>query len=338
MGNCAIKPKVLKDSEEDLVPVERDSTAPAPEKVATNAVEEAEAAVTAAKRSEKGKDILIEDDVDDHNKRQSLSLLFHENKPIEKEVIDLTPTQPEPDNKTGASSEISKLDDTSTALMDSNVKEPETFDVETRTDLEVKIPKDSEVKTPETPKAKKAEQEEANFSENWEVKFPEELEAKKTSEVVAKVEQEESKLPEVHEVVSPPRELSEIKVPKETNVPEVLEDKNVQEDSKAEAAESELLKVSEVDSSSDLEIKVPKVFEGKTPEVTDESEVKVDQETDVSEFVDAQEKIEKPESPIHEKINVVKEKETVLSKTEEEEEEEKDLLSLEKQLSDLGNK
>lgn len=85
MGNCAIKPKVLKDSDEDLAPVERETAVladhdkdPAEKSenvIAPNAAEEAAAA---ARRSEKGKEILIEDDVDDHHKRPSLSHLFHE--------------------------------------------------------------------------------------------------------------------------------------------------------------------------------------------------------------------------------------------------------------------
>lgn len=64
MGNCAIKPKVLKDTDEDLIPVERDTMVhnkvPA-EKNAPNAADERAAA---ALRSEKGKVILI-DDVED---------------------------------------------------------------------------------------------------------------------------------------------------------------------------------------------------------------------------------------------------------------------------------
>ncbi|KAG7535479.1 hypothetical protein ISN45_Aa08g029100 [Arabidopsis thaliana x Arabidopsis arenosa] len=348
MGNCAIKPKVLKDSDEDLVPVERETAVPADhddkdpaEKseniIAPNAEEEAAAA---ARRSEKGKEILIEDDVDDHHKRPSLSHLFHEDKTVvEKEVTDVTPTKPDTNNKTSPFSEISKLD--TTALGASNVKDSkEPFDVQTRNDLEVKIPKDSDVKTPDTPKAKEAEE---NFSDNWEVKFPEELEAKKTSEAVKVAE--ESKLPETYEVSAP--ELSEIKVTKGSNVPEVLVDKNIPEvpevkSDEVKVAESELLKVSEVESTEDLEIKVPKVFEAKTPEtsnvkVTDEAEVKTDQrlevevteEKEVPEFVDAKEKIEISDQ----------DKEIVLPKTEEEEKD----VSLEKQvkestLSDLGNK
>lgn len=46
-------------------------------KSVNNAPDEAEAA--AARRCEKGKEILIEDEVEEeHRKRQSLSLLFHE--------------------------------------------------------------------------------------------------------------------------------------------------------------------------------------------------------------------------------------------------------------------
>ncbi|KAG7614206.1 hypothetical protein ISN44_As05g060230 [Arabidopsis suecica] len=344
MGNCAIKPKVLKDSDEDLVPVERETTVPTdldkdPAQkneniISPNAAEEAAAA---ARRSEKGKEILIEDDNEDQPKRPSLSHLFHEDKTVvEKEVTDLTPTKPDTNNKTGPSSEVSMFD--TTALVASNAKDPEDiFDVQTRNDLEVKIPKDSDVKTPETPKANEAED---NFSESWEVKFPEELEAKKTSEVVKVAE--ESKVPEV----SAP-ELSEIKVTKESDVPEVLEDKNIPEvvevkTDEVKVAESELLKVSEVEATEDLEIKVPKVFEAKTPEtsnvkVTGEAEVKTDQRVEVEvaddkkvpEFVDAKEKIDKSDQ----------DKEIVLPKTEEEGK----YVSLEKQvkestLSDLGNK
>lgn len=310
MGNCATKQKVLKDTEEDLVPVERDTTAPDHNKFpvkksvsnAPSAADEAEA--VAARRCEKGKEILIEDDVEEeHSKRQSLiSLLFHEDKAIEKEITNLSR------NKSGTSSEASKLDTSA-----SNVKAPVTFDVQTRNDLEVKIPKDSEVKTPEKPKAKEAEDQEVNFSEFWDVKFPEVLEATKTSEVV-KVAQA-SKLPQVtkepdvpevlkdenknvmdvSEVLSPP-ELSQIKVKKESGVLEVLEDKNVTEvpkviTDKVEAAASELVKVSEVSTSEDLDIEV------KTPETLSVgSERKTTEETKVSEFVDAQEKIDKSES------------------------------------------
>ncbi|KAF2582394.1 hypothetical protein F2Q70_00010843 [Brassica cretica] len=91
-----------------------------------------------------------------------------EDKAIEKEITNLSR------NKSGAS----KLDTSSL------VASPKTFDVQTRNDLEVKIPKDSKVKTPVTTKAKEAEDQEVNFSENWQVKFPEELEATKTSEGV----------------------------------------------------------------------------------------------------------------------------------------------------------
>ncbi|EOA12539.1 hypothetical protein CARUB_v10026529mg [Capsella rubella] len=290
MGNCAIKPKVLKDSEEDLVPVERDSVAPvdhhdkdpAPEKSENNAPNpaEEEEAAAAARRSEKGKEILIEDDVDENHKRPSLSHLFHEDKTVvlEKEVIDLSPIKSEAnENKTGPS-EVPKLD--TSALTASTVKAPEeTFDVQTRNDLEVKIPKDSEVKSPETPKAKEAEE---NFSENWEVKFPEELEAKKTSEVV-KVE-EESKLPQVSapqlsevesnvpevledknipEVSAPV--LSEVKDAKESNVPEVLEDKNISEVSAPALSEIKVTKESDV----------PEVLEDKDIQEVKTDEVKV---------------------------------------------------------------
>lgn len=85
MGNCATKPKVLKDSEEDLVPLERDTAAPpennkgSAEKSHNNAPNAADGAAAAARRSEKGKEILVEAVVkDEHNKRQSLSPLFHE--------------------------------------------------------------------------------------------------------------------------------------------------------------------------------------------------------------------------------------------------------------------
>lgn len=299
---------------------------------------------------------------------------------MEKDLTDLSPTRAETNNKTGPSSEVLKLG--TSDLMASNVNAPEecvTFDVQTRNDLEVKIPKDSEVKTPETPKAKEAEENEVNFSDNWEVKFPEELEskfpeeleAKKTSEVVKVAEVsdqvsspklseikvtkesdvpedlEDKNIPEVSEVSAP--QLSEIKVTKESDVPQVLEDKNIPDVSEVkndevEAAESELLKVSEVKSSEALEIKVPKVFEVKTPELsnvkgTDESEVKtgqeavkakIEEETEVPEFVDAKEKIEKSDQ----------DKEIVLPKTDEDEEKD---VSLEKQvkestLSDLENK
>ncbi|ESQ31409.1 hypothetical protein EUTSA_v10005693mg [Eutrema salsugineum] len=382
MGNCATKPKVLKDSDEDLIPVERETTAPTDhpknpaEKRENNAPNAAEEAAAAARRSEKGKEILIEDDVEEHSKRQSLSHLFLEDKAVKNEVTDLTPTKPETNIKTGASSEVSKLD--TSALMASNVKAPETFDVQTRNDLEVKIPEGTEVKTPDTPKAKEAEEKEVNFSENWDVKFPEELEAKKTSQVVKVAK--ESKLPQVSapefsEIkvtkesgvpdqvleVKNATEISdipaEIQVIKESNVPEVLEDKNTPEVSKVKTnqikvAESELLKVSEVNSSEDLEIKVPKVFEVKTPETSNvkiESELKTDQEasnvkiaeeTEVPKFVHAQEKIDKAEAQILDDIKVTEDKGIVMPKTGEGEKD----LSFGKQvkesttLSDLDNK
>ncbi|KAG2316863.1 hypothetical protein Bca4012_067766 [Brassica carinata] len=444
MGNCATKPKVLKDSEEDMVPVERDTTAPtehnkgSAEKSQNNAPNAVNEEAAASRRSEKGKEILVEDDVkEEHSKRESLSPLFHEDKEIGKEIINITPTKPETNDKTGASSEVSKPD-VASPLMASNVKAPETFDVQTRDDLEVKIPKDSEVKTPETPKAKEAEEEQAHFSENWEVKFPEELEANKTSEVV-KVK-EESKPPQVSKISAPelsdvkvtkesdvPKvledknvqevsevparpELSEVKVTKESDVPKVLEDKNAQEVSevsevparpelsevkgtkesdvhkvfedrkvpvdsevhappglsdikvikesdvpevleknvlKTRSAESELLKVSEVKSSEDLEIKIPKVFEVKTPETVSvkvESEVKTDQKPSKvnivgeTEFLDAQEKIDKAEAQIPEDIKVTEDKEVTMSRKEEEKG-----LSIEKKvnestLSDLDGK
>lgn len=85
MGNCATKPKVLKDSEEDMVPVERDMAAPSDhnkitaEKSQSNAPNEAVDTAATARRSEKGKEILVEDDVKkEHGKSQSLSPLFHE--------------------------------------------------------------------------------------------------------------------------------------------------------------------------------------------------------------------------------------------------------------------
>lgn len=81
MGNCAIKPKVLKDTDEDLVPVERDTTVHNKVSAEKNAPNAADERAAAARRSEKGKEILIEDDAeedDQHSKRQSLSLLFHE--------------------------------------------------------------------------------------------------------------------------------------------------------------------------------------------------------------------------------------------------------------------
>ncbi|KAF3511583.1 hypothetical protein F2Q69_00004821 [Brassica cretica] len=60
-------------------------------------------------------------------------------------------------------------------------------------------------------------------------------------------------------------EVAGIKVSKESDVPEVLEDKNAPEVPKVmtnevKAAESELLKVSEVTTSEDLETEAPKVF------------------------------------------------------------------------------
>ncbi|CAH8343804.1 unnamed protein product [Eruca vesicaria subsp. sativa] len=379
MGNCATKPKVLKDSEEDMVPVEREATAPA-EKSQNNAPNTAGVEAAAARRSEKGKEILAEDDVKvEHNKRQSLSPLFHEDKVKGKELTDTTPTKLEINDKTGASSEVSKLDD-APPLMATNVRTPETFEVQTRNDLEVKISKDSEVKTPETPKAKEAEEQEGHFSENWEVKFPEELEANKKPEVV-KVK-EELKLPQVSKVPAPelsevkvtkesdvpkvlkdknvqevsevptrpelsdikvtkesdvpkvkdknvpkvsevhaPPELSDIKVTKESNVPKVLEDKNVLKTDEVKAAESELLKVSEVKSSKDLEIKV------KTPGTSNvkvESEVKTDQEASKGNIVEerkvlnAQEKIDKAEAQILDDIKVREDKEIAMSKKEEE--------------------
>ncbi|CAF1716791.1 hypothetical protein HID58_084853 [Brassica napus] len=396
MGNCATKPKVLKDSEEDMVPVERDMAAPSDhnkitaEKSQSNAPNEAVDTAATARRSEKGKEILVEDDVKkEHGKSQSLSPLFHEDKVIGKEVTDITPTKPETNDKTGASSKVTKLDDAS-PLMATNVKAPESFDVQTRNDLEVKIPKDSEVKTPETPKAKEAEEQEVHFSENWEVKFPEELETNTTSGVV-KVK-EESKPPQVSKVSAPelsdvkvtkesdvpkvledknvqevsvvptlpelsntkvtkesdvpkvfedknvpensevhaPPELSDIKVTKESNFPKVLEDKNVLKTDEVKAAELELLKVSEVKSSEDLEIKVPKVFEVKNPGTSNvkvETKVKTDQEayqvntgedTEVPEFLDAQEKIDKAEAQILEDIKVTEDKEIMMSENEEE--------------------
>ncbi|CDY18698.1 BnaA09g06970D [Brassica napus] len=350
MGNCATKPKVLKDSEEDMVPVERDMAAPSDHNKATaeksqnNAPNEAVDAAATARRSEKGKEFLVEDDVKkEHGKSQSLSPLFHEDKVIGKEVTDITPTKPETNDKTGASSKVTKLDDAS-PLMATNVKAPESFDVQTRNDLEVKIPKDSQVKTPETPKAKEAEEQEVHFSENWEVKFPEELEINTASGVF-----EDKNVPENSEVHAPP-ELSDIKVTKESNFPEVLEDKNVLKTDEVKAAESELLKVSEVKSSEDLEIKVPKVFEVKNPGTSNvkvETKVKTDQEasqvntgedTEVPEFLDAQEKIDKAEAQILEDIKVTEDKEIMMSENEEEKG-----LSIEKKvkestLSDLDSK
>ncbi|KAF8118419.1 hypothetical protein N665_0005s0182 [Sinapis alba] len=334
MGNCATKPKVLKDSNEDLIPVEREtSTSPADNnkhpvvKSVNNAPSATdEAAAAATRRSDKGKEILIEGKEILISKRQSLSLLFHEDKAIEKEITNLSR------NKSGASSEASKLD--TSALLASNVKAPETFDVQTRNELEVKIPKDSEVKTPETPKAKEAGDQEVNFSENWEVKFPEELEATNESDFPEVLE--DKSVPEVLEVPSPP-ELPEVKVTKESGVSEILEEKNVTEIHKdmtdeVKAAESELLKVSEATTSEDLEIEVPKVFEVKTPETLSVgSEIKIDQEATklkttverkVSEFVDAQEKIDKSESQVLEDTKVTEDKRTIVKpKTKEREKE-----------------
>ncbi|CAN7024853.1 unnamed protein product [Brassica oleracea var. botrytis] len=237
------------------------------EKSQNNASNEAVDAAATARRSEKGKEILVEDDVKkEHGKSQSLSPLFHEFYAREmimcerKEVTDITPTEPETNDKTGASSKVTKLDDAS-PLMATNVKAPESFDVQTRNDLEVKIPKDSEVKTPETPKAKEAEEQEVHFSENWEVKFPEELETNTASGVV-KVE-EESKPPQVSKVSAP--ELSDVEVTKESDVPKVLEDKNVQEVSEVPALPE--LSNTKVTKESD----VPKVFEDKN--VPENSEV-----------------------------------------------------------------
>ncbi|CAN8251613.1 unnamed protein product [Cochlearia groenlandica] len=319
MGNCAIKPKVLKDSEEDLLPVDRDTTAP---NDPNNAAEEADAVAAAARRSEKGKDILVDDDVeeDEHSKRQSLSLLFHEDKPLEKDITNLSPAKSESNIKTGASSDVSKLDTLS--LISSNDKAQDSFDFQTRNDLEVKIPKDSKIKTPETPKA--------NESKVQELNFPQDLESKTS---------EESKVQEV----SSPNVLSEIRVTKDTYDPRVLEDKNVQEASEVKsdevkAAEEELLKVSDVKSSEDLEIQVPKVFEVKTLK-TEETEVKTDQEATkektVEETVEAREKIDKAEAKIlDDDMKVMEEdKESVKAKTEEEEEEEKDL-SFEKKVKE----
>ncbi|XP_033128206.1 uncharacterized protein LOC103873895 [Brassica rapa] len=145
-------------------------------------------------------------------------LVVKKDKAIEKEITNLSR------NKSGASSEVSKLDTSS--LVASDVNTPEIFDVQTRNDLEyVKIPRDSKVKTPETPKAKEAEDQEVSFSENWEVKFPEELEATKTSEVFKVADQ--SKLQQVSKVSAP--KLSQVKVKKEPDVPEVLDDRSVTE-------------------------------------------------------------------------------------------------------------
>ncbi|KAL0747069.1 hypothetical protein Bca101_029071 [Brassica carinata] len=212
------------------------------EKSQNNASNEAVDAAATAQRSEKGKEILVEDDVKkEHGKSQSLSPLFLEDKVIGKETND----------KTGASSKVTKLDDAS-PLMATNVKAPESFDVQTRNDLEVKIPKDSEVKTPETPKAKEAEEQEVHFSENWEVKFPEELETNTASGVV-KVE-EESKPPQVSKVSAPG--LSDVKVTKESDVSKVLKDKNVQEVSEVptfpELSNTKVTKESDVPENSEV--------------------------------------------------------------------------------------
>ncbi|CAF2087993.1 unnamed protein product, partial [Brassica napus] len=217
---------------------------------------------------------------------------------------------------------------------------PEIFDVQTRNDLEyVKIPRDSKVKTPETPKAKEAEDQEVSFSENWEVKFPEELEATKTSEVFKVAEQ--SKLQQVSKVSAP--KLSQVKVKKEPDVPEVLDDRSVTEVLEVHApSEVSGIKVSkeshvpevlddknapevpEATTSEDLETEVPKVFEVKTPETLsvgseikigqDASKVKTTEETKVSEFVDAQEKIDKSESQILEDTKVTEDKNKIVKR------------------------
>ncbi|KAF2606980.1 hypothetical protein F2Q68_00043920 [Brassica cretica] len=120
------------------------------------------------------------------------------------------------------------------------------------------------------------------------------------------------------------------RVIKESNFPEVLEDKNVLKTNEVKAAELELLKVSEVKSSEDLEIKVPKVFEVKNPGTSNvkvETKVKTDQEayqvntgedTEVPEFLDAQEKIDKAEAQILEDIKVTEDKEIMMSENKEE--------------------
>ncbi|CAN7023901.1 unnamed protein product [Brassica rapa subsp. trilocularis] len=242
-----------------------------------------------------------------------------QDKAIEKEITNLSR------NKSGASSEVSKLDTSS--LVASDVNTPEIFDVQTRNDLEyVKIPRDSKVKTPETPKAKEAEDQEVSFSENWEVKFPEELEATKTSEVFKVADQ--SKLQQVSKVSAP--KLSQVKVKKEPDVPEVLDDRSVTEvlevhaPSEVSGIKSELLKVPEATTSEDLETEVPKVFEVKTPETLsvgseikigqDASKVKTTEETKVSEFVDAQEKIDKSESQILEDTKVTEDKNKIVKR------------------------
>ncbi|CDY08859.1 BnaA06g23650D [Brassica napus] len=216
---------------------------------------------------------------------------------------------------------LSHLLDTS-SLVASDVKTPEIFDVQTRNDLEyVKIPRDSKVKTPETPKAKEAEDQEVSFSENWEVKFPEELEATKTSEVFKVAEQ--SKLQQVSKVSAP--KLSQVKVKKEPDVPEVLDDRSVTEVLEVHApSEVSGIKVPEATTSEDLETEVPKVFEVKTPETLsvgseikigqDASKVKTTEETKVSEFVDAQEKIDKSESQILEDTKVTEDKNKIVKR------------------------
>lgn len=90
------------------------------------------------------------------------------------------------------------------------------------------------------------------------------------------------------------------------------------------AAESELLKVPEATTSEDLETEVPKVFEVKTPETLsvgseikigqDASKVKTTEETKVSEFVDAQEKIDKSESQILEDTKVTEDKNKIVKR------------------------
>ncbi|CAN8277515.1 unnamed protein product [Cochlearia groenlandica] len=383
MGNCAIKPKVLKDSDEDMIPVERDTT------VHKENAEE-EMAVAAARRSEKGKEILLEDDVDnEHNKqRPSLSLLFHEDKTLDVKD-DFTqvfppPKKPHTNNITNASSESLKLDTSPPPMIATNVnnKAQDTFDVKTRSDLEVKIPKNSndvktrsdlevkitkesndvktisdlEVKIPKNSNDVKTRSElevkipkesnDVKTISDLEVKIPKEsndvktisdLESKipkdpndvktridpevkipKDSKDVKTKSDDEVKIPQdsddvktrndlqvkipkdsndvnTHEAndqevdfsdnweVKFPEEL-EAKVTKESNVlvPQVLEDKNIQEDSRAKsnevkAAESELLKVSQVESQEGLETKVPpQVFEINLN----------DQETSKIEFVD----------------------------------------------------
>nr|VDC67545.1 unnamed protein product [Brassica rapa] len=243
---------------------------------------------------------------------------LHQDKAIEKEITNLSR------NKSGASSEVSKLDTSS--LVASDVKTPEIFDVQTRNDLEyVKIPRDSKVKTPETPKAKEAEDQEVSFPENWEVKFPEELEVTKTSEVFKVAAQ--SKLQQVSKVSAP--KLSQVKVKKEPDVPEVLDDRSVTEVLEVHApSEVSGIRASpmvpEATTSEDLETEVPKVFEVKTPETLsvgseikigqDASKVKTTEETKVSEFVDAQEKIDKSESQILEDTKVTEDKNKIVKR------------------------